>query len=230
MLAQHGIDLIGFRSLAPRAALFAGLVRQRMIPGQGSLSLAPGRDSPRSACITRPRNGHGFDPCSRKDRSMRDTLIEKPRRLSARLVADLKTWGTVAALVAALACAPASRAQAQEVLRWKLKTGDVLKYATEQKQVMSVKQMGREHKQTRTHGIDYRWTVKDVSANGDAEIVQKIEHLTMKVAAPPLMPFEYDFECAQRRRAGAIRGRIAASQGHDRSRILVPDEAQRRGR
>ena len=122
---------------------------------------------------------------------MRNTLIGKPGHRPARLVAAWETWATFTALVALLFSAPVSNARAQ-TLRWKLKTGEVLKYSTEQKQAMTVKQMGREHKQTRTHTIDYRWTVKDVSDNGDAEIILKIEHLTMKVSAPPLMPFEYD--------------------------------------
>ena len=83
-------------------------------------------------------------------------------------------------------------ARSQEVLRWKLKTGEVLKYSAEQKMVMTVKQMGRERKQTRTHTMEYSWTVKDVAANGDADVTQKIEHVIMKVEMPPYMPFEYD--------------------------------------
>jgi hypothetical protein len=82
--------------------------------------------------------------------------------------------------------------RAQEILRWKLKAGDVLKYTTEQKIVMSVKVMGRERKQVRTQTTEYHWKVKDVANGGLAEIVQRIDRLGMRVEAPPYMPFEFD--------------------------------------
>jgi hypothetical protein len=116
----------------------------------------------------------------------------KLRARPARLMAARQTRLTIAALVACLISSLVSDARAQEILRWKLKAGDALKYSIEQKTVMNVKLMGKDHKQTRTHTIDYDWSVKDVSPNGDAEITLKIDHLRMKVEAPPYMPFEYD--------------------------------------
>jgi hypothetical protein len=123
---------------------------------------------------------------------MRDTFISKPCTRPARLVAARKNWSTFTALLAAFMSFQGRDARAQEILRWKLKTGDVLKYSAEQKQVMNVKLGGRERKQTRAHTIDYRWSVSDVAANGDADVTLKIEHVNMKVSMPPLMPFEYD--------------------------------------
>jgi hypothetical protein len=98
----------------------------------------------------------------------------------------------VTVLAALLIGAQERGAQAQEVLRWKLKAGDVLKYTTEQKIVMSVKVMGRDRKQTRTQTIHYSWNIKTVSNDGLAEIVQRIERLSMRVEAPPYMPFDFD--------------------------------------
>ena len=40
--------------------------------------------------------------------------------------------------------------------------------------------------------MTYTWTIKGVSEAGDADITQRIERLTMKVKAPPYMPFEFD--------------------------------------
>jgi hypothetical protein len=84
-------------------------------------------------------------------------------------------------------------ARAQEVLRWKFKAGDVLKYTTEQKMLMSIKgSTVRARKQTRTQTIQFTWTIKQMSDDGSAEILQKIDRLTMRVEAPPFMPFEFD--------------------------------------
>jgi len=83
--------------------------------------------------------------------------------------------------------------RAQEILRWKLKAGDVLRYTIEQKMVMSVKgSTVRERKQTRTQTIHYSWNVKEVANDGSAEILQRIDRVSMRVEAPPYMPFEFD--------------------------------------
>ena len=103
------------------------------------------------------------------------------------------SWSLIAAM-AGLAMAACGRdARAQEILRWKLKAGDVLKYTTEQKTVMSVKgSMVRERKQTRTQTIQSSWNVKEVASDGIAEILQRIDRVSMRVEAPPFMPFEFD--------------------------------------
>jgi Family of unknown function (DUF6263) len=137
-------------------------------------------------------NGPAFHSFSRKDRWMRENLTAKTRAGSARLAAAKMARPAGVAVVAVVVSLLGLDARAQEVLRWKLKNGDVLKYSAEQKQVMNVKHMGRERKQTRAHTIDYTWSVTAVLANGDADVTQKIEHVTMKVSMPPYMPFEYD--------------------------------------
>ncbi len=83
-------------------------------------------------------------------------------------------------------------AHAEEVLRWKLNTGDVLRYKTEQQTRMSVKAQGREHKQRRDQTVYYNWKVTSVSGEGVALIRQKIDRLSMHVEAPPFMPFDWD--------------------------------------
>jgi hypothetical protein len=99
----------------------------------------------------------------------------------------------IAALAGAMAGAGGGDARAQEVLRWKFKAGDVLKYSTEQKMVQTVKgSMVREQKQTRTQAIQFSWNVKDVASDGSAEIVQRIDRVTMRVDVTPYVPFEFD--------------------------------------
>jgi hypothetical protein len=91
-----------------------------------------------------------------------------------------------------LTCAGFEGARGQEALRWKFRDGDVLKYTTEQTTVMTVKIMGKERKQKRAVTTTYTWSVKGVSETGEADIMQRIERLAMKVDAPPYLPLEYD--------------------------------------
>jgi hypothetical protein len=83
-------------------------------------------------------------------------------------------------------------AAGQETLRWKFRDGDVLKYTMEQTTQMTVKVMGKERKQKRAVTTTYTWSVKAVATGGDADIIQRIERLTMKVEAPPFLPMNYD--------------------------------------
>src|SRR5262249_51723913 len=131
------------------------------------------------------------DSNSRKDGRMRNASKGKPLARLGLRARTVRAWSLVTVLAALLIGAQKRGAQAQEVLRWKLKAGDVLKYTTEQKIVMSVKVMGRDRKQTRTQTIHYSWNIKTVSNDGLAEIVQRIERLSMRVEAPPYMPFEF---------------------------------------
>jgi hypothetical protein len=123
---------------------------------------------------------------------MRDILLGRADGRTPRLVTAGQARLSFAALAAVLCAFLARDVRAQEILRWKLKTGDVLKYSLEQKQVMIVKQSGRERKQTSDHTVDYRWSVSEVSANGDADVTLQIDHVIMKVSMPPFLPFEYD--------------------------------------
>jgi hypothetical protein len=95
-----------------------------------------------------------------------------------------------AAIVLAHSNAPSARAQ--EILRWKFREGDVLKYTSEQTTTLSIKIMGRERKQKRASTTMYTWTVKGVSEAGDADVVHRIDRLTMKIEGAPYMPFEFD--------------------------------------
>jgi Family of unknown function (DUF6263) len=124
---------------------------------------------------------------------MWDTVTNKPRLRPCRRAAAPAAWLMMAlSALVVLPCAGARNARAQEILRWKFSAGDVLKYTTEQTTMMTVKVMGRERKQKRAQTTTYTWSVKGVSATGDADIVQRIDRLTMKVEAPPYMPFEFD--------------------------------------
>ena len=83
--------------------------------------------------------------------------------------------------------------RAQEILRWKLKAGDVLRYTTEQKMEMKVKgSTVRERKQTRSQTNHFSWNVKEVANDGVAEILLRIDRMSMRVEAPPFMPLEFD--------------------------------------
>ena len=67
-----------------------------------------------------------------------------------------------------------------------------LHYTLEGKQVQNVKVMGRDKKSTRTNTTNLTWTVKSVSANGDAEIALRFDRVRMRIEQPPFMPLEFD--------------------------------------
>ena len=128
---------------------------------------------------------------------MWDTVTKKPRLRSCRRAASPVAWVMMALPAFVLSYAGVRDARAQEILRWKFSDGDVLKYTNEQTTMMTVKVMGRERKQKRAQTTTYTWSVKGVSPTGDADIVQRIDRLTMKVEAPPYMPFEFDSSSAK---------------------------------
>jgi Family of unknown function (DUF6263) len=124
---------------------------------------------------------------------MSDAVNQKARKRScSRAAAASPGWLATAALVFVINAAGLPDARGQETLSWKFKDGDVLKYTTEQTTVITVKVTGKERKQTRAQGATYTWSITGVSEAGDALITQRIERLTMKVEAPPFMPFEFD--------------------------------------
>jgi len=100
-------------------------------------------------------------------------------------------WATFAPLAVLLWSGWVGVVQAQ-VIQWKFKTGEVLRYALEQKTVVSTKEMGRETKSTRSHTMNLSWTVKNVSSNGEAEITHRIDRVRVRIEAPPFMPFDFD--------------------------------------
>ena len=74
----------------------------------------------------------------------------------------------------------------QETLSWKFREGDVLKYTTEQTTTLNFKVMGKERKQKRAQSMTYTWTIKGVSADGDADITHRIDRVTMKIECTTL--------------------------------------------
>ena len=68
----------------------------------------------------------------------------------------------------------------------------MLKYTNEQTTLMIAKVTGKERKQKRSQSLTYSWTIKGVSDSGEADITMRIDRLTVKVEAPPFMPFEFD--------------------------------------
>jgi hypothetical protein len=122
---------------------------------------------------------------------MRDTLRESfCARPNQRGVAFRRVWMTVA--LTALFALGQARASRAETLRWKLNPGEVLRYTLESKLVANYKVMGRDKKSTRSHTINLSWTVKSVSANGDAEIALRFDRVRMRIDQPPFVPFELD--------------------------------------
>ena len=79
-----------------------------------------------------------------------------------------------------------------DVLRWKLSAGEVLHYTLVGKQVQIIKVSGRDKKSTRNSTMNLTWTVKSVSANGDAEIELRFDRMRQRIEQPPFMPLEFD--------------------------------------
>jgi hypothetical protein len=98
---------------------------------------------------------------------------------------------TSVALALFLLGAGATRAGAQ-TLRWRLKRGEVLHYTLDSKQAANFKVMGRDKKSSRSHTINLSWTVKSVSAGGDAEIALKFDRIRMRIDQPPFVPLQFD--------------------------------------
>jgi hypothetical protein len=96
-------------------------------------------------------------------------------------------------LVAAWAFgASAPPAASAEVLRWKFKPGETLRFSVEQKLIMSMKSAETERKSNRTQNVEMSWKILGVGPDGTAEITQKIERIRMREESPPLMTFDFD--------------------------------------
>ncbi len=76
-------------------------------------------------------------------------------------------------------------------LRWKFKPGETLRYAMEQKRVTTLKVPGQELKTTLTQTIDLSWAVKDVAADGKADVSWTIDRMRTKIESA-LGAFAYD--------------------------------------
>jgi hypothetical protein len=83
-------------------------------------------------------------------------------------------------------------ASAAELLRWKFKEGETLRFSIEQKMVSNTKGMGVEHKSNRTQSQEIMWKVLSVGAGGEAEINHRVLRIKLKAEDPPYAPFEFD--------------------------------------
>jgi hypothetical protein len=124
------------------------------------------------------------------ERWMQEALIGQRHAAAKRMLAFGKRSATLA-LAASLFGGWAGQVKA-ETLRWKLNPGEVLHYAMESKEVLNAQLQGRDKKSTRTTTTNLSWTVKSVSANGDAEILLRFDRVRMRVDAPPIVPLEFD--------------------------------------
>jgi hypothetical protein len=122
---------------------------------------------------------------------MREILIRNRRAVVARHVMAVVNVPAAAVLAASLVVGWAEQAHA-ETLRWKLNPGEVLHYTMESKEVMNTQVQGRDKKSTRSTTTNLSWTVRNVSANGDAEISLRFNRVRMRVEQPPFMPLEFD--------------------------------------
>lgn len=122
---------------------------------------------------------------------MTATLIGNARAALVQLMMAFGNFRAALALVFCLLGGWGSQARA-DTLRWKLNPGEVLRYTMESKQVESVQATGRTKKSTRSNTTNLSWTVKSVSANGDAEIVLRFDRVRMCIEQPPFVPLEFD--------------------------------------
>jgi hypothetical protein len=122
-------------------------------------------------------------------------------RLSRRRIAILLLLGAgVACLVAAPAMAaddaPASGASATDQptydLRYKLATGDVLRYEVEHRaNIRSTIDDSTQVAQTKTNSVKL-WKVVDVLPGGEIEVMHVVDHVKMVNELPDRAPTEYD--------------------------------------
>jgi len=122
---------------------------------------------------------------------MQGTLVWTCLSPAKKAVLAKRYLCTAAALAAFLLGGGAKGASAQ-TLRWKLKPGEVLHYTVDTKQAANFKVMGRDKKSSRSHTINLSWTVKSVSATGDAEIALKFDRMRMHIEQPPFVPLQFD--------------------------------------
>jgi hypothetical protein len=122
---------------------------------------------------------------------MRKTLVASRWARPNHLPMAMRYLATTAALIA-LSVAGLAREARGETLRWKLNPRETLQYTLERKQVQSIKVMGKDKKSTRTDITNLTWTVKSVSANGDAEIGLRFDRVRVRIEQPPFMPLEFD--------------------------------------
>ena len=117
-----------------------------------------------------------------------------------------------------------------DVLRWKLSAGEELHYTLVGKQVQIIKVSGRDKKSTRSNTTNLTWTVKSVSANGDAEIELRLDRVEMRIEQPPFMPLELDSSPNKLEIPEEFEIRGKADQGPGGCTVYVHSSADGRGR
>ncbi len=101
----------------------------------------------------------------------------------------VRAW-VVATLVVAAGSAPAFCQQ--QSLRWKFRPGERLNYVVQQDMKMSMDYNGRDIGSTMTQLIDTVWIIRGVDSAGNAQLIQKINRIRLKMDAPQLGHVEYD--------------------------------------
>ncbi len=121
---------------------------------------------------------------------MRDTLMDESQVRPIRPV-SYKVWSMVAVPAVLLLCAGQRRARSRDpAVEALYRRGVEVFNLTEDSDHRE--DDGRERKQIRSETIDFTWNVTEVGPSGDAVVVKRIDHVSMKVEAPPFMPFEFD--------------------------------------
>jgi hypothetical protein len=123
---------------------------------------------------------------------MPSIVISRRGARSVRFGESVSIRATVLVLTAWLLAGWVAGSVDAQVLQWKFKPGEVLRYSMEQKISMTARGMDRETKQTRSQIVEMSWKVNNVTGDGQAELVQRIDRVRLRVEAPPLMPFEFD--------------------------------------
>ncbi len=83
-------------------------------------------------------------------------------------------------------------ADADKLLRWKLRPGQSLQLVFQQETDMTTSLGGVDMRSTANMGMSIQWDVADVSTDGTARISQSIRRLTMKMNVPGNQQVEFD--------------------------------------
>ncbi len=127
---------------------------------------------------------------------MQNIMIEKHRSAPARSMTAVTVRASLLGL-AILGCGSLNRDARADGLKWKLKAGEVLRYTVEEKTTTTAKVMEKEKKANTSRTINLSWTVKGVSADGDADIALRFERVRMHIEQPPYMPYDLDSSAAK---------------------------------
>lgn len=119
------------------------------------------------------------------------------------MLSMLHTFAARAGFTAALALAAVAPAQGQTLLRWKFEKDQVLRYEFTQKNEIKVKAEGQEFTSKNDLTVTLKWTVKDVTTDGTADIVMLMERVQAIVEAGP-QKIQYDSK-AEKQDEGATK-------------------------